>query len=74
MTKIELTPDEIKIIEKQLSGKLTAFNATEEEQTLIVSVIDKAEALMFELEAFEESGDDLVDWFYKKYKEQQAKA
>ncbi len=70
MEKIELTNDEIKIIEKQLSGKLTAFNATEEEQIVMCSVVDKAEALMHELKAYEESGDDLIKWFYNIYKQQ----
>ena len=72
MTRIELTDDEIKIIEKQLRGDLTAFNATEEEQILMCSVVDKAEALMHELKAYEESGEDVIRWFYNKYKEQQA--
>lgn len=72
MTKIELTDDEIRIIEKQLSGELTSFNATEEEQIIMCSVVDKAEALMHELEAYEESGDDLIQWFYDKYKAQEA--
>jgi hypothetical protein len=72
MTRIELTDDEIKIIEKQLRGDLTAFNATEEEQILMCSVVDKAEALMHELKAYEESGEDVIKWFYNKYKEQQA--
>ena len=72
MTKIESTDDEIKIIEKQLRGELTSFNATEEEQILMCSVVDKAEALMDELEAYEESGEDLIQWFYDKYKAQQA--
>lgn len=70
MTKIELSPGEIRVIEKQLRGDLT-FNATDEEQELMCSVVDKADALMFELEAFDESGDDLIEWFYNKYKEQQ---
>ena len=72
MTKIELTDDEIKIIEKQLRGELTSFNATEEEQVIMCAVVDKAEALMHELEAYEESGEDLIQWFYDKYKAQQA--
>ena len=71
MTKIELTHDEVMVIKKQLSGSLTAFNATEREQNLMCSVVDKAEALMEELEAYDESGDDLIQWFYNKYKEQQ---
>lgn len=72
MTKIELTPSEIAIIEKQLRGELTAFNATHDEQVTMCAVVDKAEALMDELEAYEESGDDLIKWFYDKYIHQKA--
>ena len=71
MNKIELSNDEIKIIEKQLSGEFDQFDSTEEEQKLMMSVIDKANALMEELDAYEESGDDVVKWFYDKYKEQE---
>ena len=71
MTRIELSNDEIKIIEKQLSGEFDQFDSTEEEQKLMMSVIDKANALMDELDAYEESGDDVIKWFYDKYKEQQ---
>lgn len=71
MTRIELSNDEIKIIEKQLSGEFDQFDSTEEEQKLMMSVIDKANALMEELDAYEESGDDVIEWFYNKYKEQQ---
>lgn len=70
MTRIELSNDEIKIIEKQLSGEFDQFDSTEEEQKLMMSVIDKANALMEELDAYEESGDDVIEWFYNKYKEQ----
>lgn len=38
----------------------------------IDEVIEMADNLMEELEAYEESGDNLVLWFYNKYKEQQA--
>ena len=70
MNKIELSNDEIKIIKKQLSGEFDQFDSTEEEQKLMMSVIDKANALMEELDAYEESGDDVVKWFYEKYKSQ----
>ena len=36
------------------------------------SVMEKANALMDELEAYEESGDDVVKWFYDLYKKQTA--
>lgn len=71
MSRIELSNDEIKIIEKQLSGEFDQFESSEEEQKLMMSVIDKANALMEELDAYEESGDDVIKWFYDKYKQQQ---
>lgn len=36
---------------------------------ILRKVIDKAEALMRELNAFEESGDDLIEWFFAKQRE-----
>ena len=72
MSKIELNDDEIKIIEKEQRGDFDPFDCTEEEKKLFSSVMDKAQALMDELEAYEESGDDVVKWFYEKYKSQSA--
>ena len=71
MNKIELTELEIKVIEQQLNDEFDPFDATEEEQGAMNSVMEKAQALMDELEAYEESGDDVVKWFYDKYKEQE---
>ena len=70
MSRIKLSDDEIKIIEKDQRGEFDPFDCTEEEKALMSSVIDKANALMEELEAYEESGDDVVKWFYEKYKAQ----
>ena len=71
MGKIILSEKEIEVIKKQLSGKIEVHSATEEEQKLLMDVIDKAEALEEELDAYDESGDDLIEWFYNKYKEQE---
>ena len=70
MSKIELTEDEKVVIEMQLRGDIGAFTATPEQQQLLMGVIDKAEALMDE--TGEEPGDDLIAWFYEKYKTQAA--
>jgi len=70
MSKIELTQEEIDLIQKYLNGELGMFSATEEEQGIFIPVIDKAEALMFELNAAEEIGTDLIKWFWKKHKKQ----
>ena len=71
MAKIELTKEEIEVIELQLALKVDIDTVTEEQKKLLMGIIDRAEALMFELNAVEESGDDLIAWYYNKYKEQE---
>lgn len=70
MDRIELSEQEIKVIEQQLKDQYDPFNASEEEMAAMNSVMEKANALMDELEAYDESGDDVVKWFYDKYKAQ----
>ena len=70
MKKIELTEREIEIIEKQISRKIGMWSDAET-KTILIGVIRKAESLMHELEAYEESGDNLIKWFYDKYQAQQ---
>ena len=71
MAKIELTKEEIEVIELQLALKIDIDTVTEEQKKLLMGIIDRAEALMFELNAVEESGDDLIAWYYNKYKAQE---
>lgn len=71
MKKIELSADEIKTIKQQLNGEIEVWNATEEQQKHLTSVIDKAEALLDELDAYDEMGDDMILWFWNKYKAQE---
>lgn len=68
--KIVLSEEEKNVIEKQLRGELNPFFMEERERELIDKVIDDADALMRELDAYDESGDDLVEWYYNKYKQQ----
>lgn len=72
MKKIELTPAHIAAIEAQLNGGGGYEPMDFDEIKAIDEVIVMADNLMEELEAYEESGDNLVLWFYNKYKEQQA--
>lgn len=74
MNKIELSEQEIQVIDAQLSGKITHFTATDEERTLLMGVIDKAEALCEELDAYDELDGDLIRWFWGKYQAQEATA
>ena len=72
MRRVELSKKEIEIIERQLNGKFDPFDANDEDKAVMSGIIDKAESLMNELEAWEESGDDMIKWFYDKFKEQQS--
>lgn len=71
MKKIELSVDEIKAIKQQLNGEIEVWSATEEQQKHLTSVIDKAESLLDELDAYDEMGDDMILWFWNKYKAQE---
>lgn len=78
MKKIELSADEIKVIKQQLNGEIEVWNATDEQQKLLTGVIDKAEALMDELDAYDDLTNymegGLIAWFYDKYKAQEEQA
>ena len=74
MKRIELTADEIKVINQQLNGEIEINTATPEQQDLLSGVVDKATDLLDETEDYdglEASDDDLVKWFYGKYQDQQ---
>lgn len=74
MKKIELTEKEIEVIRQQLNGEIEVHSATEEQQQLLMGVIDKANDLMDEEDAYDEleaQGNDLIDWYWKKYQEQE---
>lgn len=70
MKKIILSEKEIELIKAQLKGKVEVW-ADDETQEILGGVIDKAEALMIEEDAFDEIGADLIAWYWKKYQAQQ---
>lgn len=74
MKKIELSAAEIKVIKQQLNGEIEVWHATDEQKDLLMGVIDKADELMHELNAYDDLDDyedgGLVEWFYDKYKVQ----
>lgn len=74
MEKIELSADEIKVIKQQLNGEIEVWHATDEQKKLLMGVIDKAHALMDELDAYDDLDNymegGLIAWFYDKYKAQ----
>lgn len=72
MEKIELTELQKAVAQKQLSGEYSPFFASEEEQVAMNEVLSKAEALVEELDAYDEMNGDLLAWFWGKYQAQQA--
>lgn len=70
MKKIILTAKEIEVINAQLNGKVEIW-ATEDVKTALMGVIRKADALMEELDAYDEVGENLIAWFWKKYQAQE---
>ena len=74
MKKIELTEKEIEVIRQQLNGEIEVHSATEEQQQLLMGVIDKANDLLDEEDAYDEleaQGNDLIDWYWKKFQAQE---
>lgn len=73
MAKIELSAEQIKVIEQQLNGEIEVWNATDEQQEILTGVVDSASDLMDELDAYDEldkCNNNLVQWYYDKYKAQ----
>lgn len=73
MKKIELTELEVKMLHKNLDGSYFAPDCTDEEIEAMHSVIDKADELMEELDAYDELENSLMEWFFRKYEAQEAK-
>ena len=72
MDKIVLTEKEIEVIDLFLAEKVDIETvATDEQKELLMGVTDRAEALMEELDAYDELDDNLIKWYYDKYKAQQ---
>lgn len=69
-TEIDLTSLELEMLERHLSGEFFPPEQTDEENKAFAKVIDKADNLMRELDAYDELGDSLMQWFYDKYKAQ----
>lgn len=71
MEKIVLTEKEIEVIDLFLTEKVDIETvATDEQKELLMGVTDRAEALMEELNAYDELDDNLIKWYYDKYKSQ----
>lgn len=71
MAKVELTAQEIALIDKHLSGEYNPFFASKEEQEVLNSLIERAQALEEELDAYDETVEtDLLKWYLDKYHQQ----
>lgn len=71
MGKIELTEKQKELIQSQLDGTYSPFTSSEEDQIAFNDVIEKAETLCDELDAYDEMGEDLMEWFWGKYQDQE---
>ena len=72
--KIMLTDLELEVMKKDIAGEFFPPEATDEERKALASVIDKADAYCEKLDAYEEIGDSLMEWFLKQYEAQEAAA
>lgn len=70
-TRIELTPLELAMLKRDLAGEFFPTEQTDEENKALANVIEKADNLMEELDAYDELGDSLMQWFYDKYQAQE---
>ena len=68
--QIVLTDEEKDVIEKQLNKQLNPFFMEDRERELIDKITEDAHALMKELDAYDELDEDLIAWYYDKYKDQ----
>ena len=67
MEKIELTPKEIDIIEKCISGELDT--PTGEVGEIVGNLLERALAYENEIKP-EQDPEDLLQWYYEQYKAQ----
>lgn len=59
------------MLKRDLAGEFFPPEQTDEENKALANVIEKADNLMEELDAYDELGDSLMQWFYDKYQTQE---
>ena len=69
--QIILSEEEIAVIEKQLKGGVGFEFENDREKEVMMELVDKADELIHELDAYDELDGDLIAWYYNKYKAQQ---
>ncbi len=71
MSKIVLDVKQKAVIQKYIDGSYSPFFSNENEQEAMNQVLDMANELEEELDAYDESGDDLLKWFWEQYQNQE---
>lgn len=69
--RIQLTELELKVLKQDIAGEFFSEEATDEERKAMASVLDKADAYCEALDAYDEIGISLMEWFLEKYEEQE---
>lgn len=70
MRKIELNAKELDVLERQVRGEINDWMLPAEEINILNKLISDAEALLDELDAYDELDGDLMRWYYDKYRSQ----
>jgi hypothetical protein len=68
--KIILSDEQIRVIEKHLRGEINSLDGTDEEKKVLAEIIDAANDLCEELDAYDKVKNSFVEWYYEKYKAQ----
>lgn len=63
---VSLTDEEKAVVTKYRKGEITAFDTSEKDIQTMTQLMNKAEALLGELNAYDEIEGDLVEWYCKK--------
>ncbi len=70
MKKIELNAKELDVLERQVRGEINDWMLPVEEINILNKLITDAEALLDDLDAYDELDGDLMRWYYDKYRSQ----
>ena len=68
--KIELTKAQLNALDNHITGEYSQFSANDDEITALNECVDMAINLAQDLKLEDEIGDDLMQWFYDRYKNQ----
>lgn len=63
---MNFSPLQLELLQKYKEGRFSHWTTNKDVIDAFSEIIDEAERLERELNAFDESGDDLILWFCKK--------